>query len=87
VSGVRSATVILDAGRASVRWNSGAETNVSAVTSRPFQKAGYTAKEIQAGTSVCCEPRHASWQYQSFGLASPYHRCVDDWRMGFSASA
>ncbi|MGD0206304.1 MAG: cation-translocating P-type ATPase [Verrucomicrobiota bacterium] len=61
VSGVRSATVILDAGRASVRWNSGAEQNVSAVI-EAVQKAGYTAKEIQADTSAGCETRHASWQ-------------------------
>ena len=61
VPGVRSATVILDAGRASVRWNSGAEQNVSAVI-EAVQKAGYTAKEIQADTSAGCETRHASWQ-------------------------
>src|ERR1017187_7027657 len=61
VSGVRSATVILDAGRASVRWNSGAEQNVSAVI-EAVQKAGYTAKEIQAGTSAGCATRPASWQ-------------------------
>src|SRR5208282_1841368 len=58
---VRSATVILDAGRASVRWNSGAEQNVSAVI-EAVQKAGYTAKEIQADASAGCETRHASWQ-------------------------
>ncbi|MGP8221050.1 MAG: cation transporter, partial [Limisphaerales bacterium] len=61
VSGVRSATVILDAGRASVRWNSGAEQNVSAVIGA-VQKAGYTAKEIQADASAGCETRPASWQ-------------------------
>ena len=61
VAGVRSATVVLDAGRASVRWNSGAEQNVPAVI-EAVQKAGYTAKEIQADASACCEPRHATWQ-------------------------
>ena len=61
VPGVRSATVLLDAGRASVRWNSGAEQNVSAVI-EAVQKAGYTAKEIRADTSAGCETRHASWQ-------------------------
>src|ERR1017187_467418 len=61
VSGVRSATVILDAGRASVRWNSGAEQNVSAVI-EAVQKAGYTAKDIQPGPSAGGEPRHTSWQ-------------------------
>jgi Cu+-exporting ATPase len=61
VSGVRSATVILDAGRASVRWNSGAEQNVSAVI-EAVQKAGYTAKEVQADTSAGCETKHPNWQ-------------------------
>jgi P-type Cu+ transporter len=61
VCGVRSATVLLEAGRALVRWNSGAEQNVSAVI-EAVQKAGYTAKEIQADTSSCCEPKPASWQ-------------------------
>ncbi len=61
VAGVRSATVILDTGRASVRWNSGAEQNVPAVI-EAVQKAGYTAKEIQADTSAGCEPKPASWQ-------------------------
>jgi Cu+-exporting ATPase len=61
VSGVRSATVLLEAGRASVRWSSGAQQNVPAVI-EAVQKAGYTAKEIQADTSACCETRHADWQ-------------------------
>jgi Cu+-exporting ATPase len=61
VPGVRSATVILDAGRASVRWNSGAGQNVSAVIAA-VRKAGYTAKEIQADTSAGGETRRASWQ-------------------------
>ena len=59
VPGVRSATVILDAGRASVRWNSGTEQNVSAVI-EAVQKAGYPAKEIQADTSAGGETRRAS---------------------------
>jgi len=61
VAGVRSATVVLDAGRALVRWNSGAEQNVPAVI-EAVKKAGYTAKEIRADTSAGCEPKHASWQ-------------------------
>jgi Cu+-exporting ATPase len=61
VSGVRSATVLLDAGRASVRWNSGAEQNVSAVI-EAVQNAGYTAKEIQTGTSAGGETKPANWQ-------------------------
>jgi Cu+-exporting ATPase len=61
VPGVRSATVLLEAGRASVRWDAGSEQNISAVI-EAVQKAGYTAKEIQADASTGGETRHASWQ-------------------------
>jgi Cu+-exporting ATPase len=61
VSGVRSATVLLEAGRASVRWNLDTQQNVPAVI-EAVKNAGYTAKEIQADTSSCCEPKPASWQ-------------------------
>jgi Cu+-exporting ATPase len=82
VSGVRSATVILDAGRASVRWNSGAEQNVSAVIGA-VQKAGYTAKEIQADTSACCETRHASWQINLWlGVAVTAALMAGEWGFG-----
>ena len=82
VSGVRSATVILDAGRASVRWNSGAEKNVSAVI-EAVQKAGYTAKEIQAGASAGCETRHASWQINLWlGVAVTTALMAGEWGFG-----
>ena len=82
VSGVRSATVTLDAGRASVRWNSGAEQNVSAVI-EAVQKAGYTAKEIQADTSAGCETRHASWQINLWlGVAVTTALMVGEWGFG-----
>jgi Cu+-exporting ATPase len=82
VSGVRSATVILDAGRASVRWNSGAEQNVSAVI-EAVQKAGYTAKEIQADTSAGCETRPASWQINLWlGVAVTTALMVGEWGFG-----
>ena len=61
VSGVRSATVLLEAGRASVRWNLDTQQNVPAVI-EAVKKAGYMAKEIQADTSACCESKPASWQ-------------------------
>ena len=79
VSGVRSATVILDAGRASVRWNSGAEQNISAVI-EAVQKAGYTAKEIQAGTSAGCETKPANWQINLWlGVAVTTALMVGEW--------
>jgi Cu+-exporting ATPase len=79
VAGVRSATVILDAGRASVRWNSGAEQNVPAVI-EAVQKAGYTAKEIQAGTSAGGETRRANWQINLWlGIAVTAALMVGEW--------
>ncbi len=61
VPGVRSASVILDVGRASVRWNPGASQNVPAII-EAVQKAGYEAREFQPDTSACCETKLASWQ-------------------------
>src|ERR1017187_1011989 len=61
VAGVRSATVTLEAGRAAVRWDSGAEQNISAVV-RAVQKAGYDAKEISADTHEGCEHKPGGWQ-------------------------
>jgi Cu+-exporting ATPase len=82
VPGVRSATVILDAGRASVRWNSGTGQNVSAVI-KAVQKAGYKAKEIQADTSACCETRHAGWQINLWlGVAVTAALMVGEWGLG-----
>ncbi len=79
VSGVRSATVLLEAGRASVRWNSGAEQNVSAVI-EAVQKAGYTAKEIQTGTSAGGETRHADWQINLWlGITITAALTVGEW--------
>jgi Cu+-exporting ATPase len=82
VSGVRSATVILDAGRASVHWNSGAGQNVSAVI-EAVKKAGYTAKEIQTDTSAGCETRHSSWQINLWlGVAVTAALMAGEWGFG-----
>ena len=79
VSGVRSAMVLLEAGSASVRWNSGAQQNVPAVIAA-VQKAGYTAKEIQTGASACCEPRHADWQINLWlGVAVTAALMIGEW--------
>ena len=79
VAGVRSATVLLEAGRASVRWNSGVEQNVPAVI-EAVQKAGYSAKEIQADTSAGCEPKPASWQINLWlGITVTAALMVGEW--------
>ena len=83
VPGVRSATVLLDAGRATVRWNSGTEQNVSAVI-EAVQKAGYTAKEIQADTSTCCKTKPANWQINLWlGITITAALMAGEWGFGF----
>ncbi|MGO9585795.1 MAG: heavy metal translocating P-type ATPase [Limisphaerales bacterium] len=82
VAGVHSATVILDAGRASVRWNSGAGQNTSAVI-EAVQKAGYMAKEIPADTPADGETRHASWQINlRLGAAVTAALMAGEWGFG-----
>jgi Cu+-exporting ATPase len=79
VSGVRSAAVLLEAGRASVRWNPGAQQNVPAVI-EAVQKAGYTAKEIQPGPSAGGETRHATWQINLWvGITVTAALMVGEW--------
>ena len=61
VPGVHSASVMLEGGRAAVRWDSGAQQNIPAIIAA-VKQAGYEAKEIQADTSACCETGHKNWQ-------------------------
>ena len=60
VPGVHSATVRLEAGRASIRWNSGAAQNVPAVVAA-VQQAGYAATEIAPDTSINGETHRPDW--------------------------
>jgi Cu+-exporting ATPase len=59
VSGIRSATVSLENKNATVRWNPGAQKNVSAII-EAVEQAGYEAKEIQVGAN---EHRQSHWQW------------------------
>ena len=79
VPGVRSATVVLDAGRASVRWNSNAEQNVPAVI-EAVRKAGFTAKEIQTDSSAGNETKSVNWQINLWlGLAITAALMIGEW--------
>jgi Cu+-exporting ATPase len=79
VSGVRSATVVLDTGHASVRWNPGPEQNTSAVI-EAVQKAGYTAKEIQAAPSAGSGTKPANWQINLWlGITVTAMLMVGEW--------
>lgn len=59
VAGVRSATVTLDPGRASVRWTAGAQDNVSAVV-QAVKAAGYEASPIE-DASASTQASRSDW--------------------------
>jgi Cu+-exporting ATPase len=83
VPGVRSASVLLDAGRASVRWDSGSEQNISAVI-EAVRKAGYAAREIQADTSAGGKTKPANWQINLWlGGAVTTALMTGEWGFGF----
>jgi Cu+-exporting ATPase len=62
VPGVRSASVTLEGGRASVRWNANAAANVPAVLSA-IAAAGYKAKPVEAAGHDHGEYRQTRWQW------------------------
>src|SRR5262245_57369709 len=59
VKGVRSATVTLDAGQASVRWETGSDQNTDGLI-RAVEKAGYSAKALEKHDHAA----HASKNWQ-----------------------
>jgi Cu+-exporting ATPase len=61
VPGVHSATVLLEAGRASVRWNPGAPPEVPKIIAA-ILKAGYEAKEIPAGADTGNSTQPQNWR-------------------------
>jgi len=60
VPGVRSATVMLDVQRASVRWAADANADVPALIAA-VREAGYEARAVQAGARDNREPRQGGW--------------------------
>ncbi len=61
VPGVRHASVLLDAGRASVRWAAGAQADVAAILTA-VKDAGYEAKPVTAGGFEHVKQHQAGWQ-------------------------
>ena len=83
VAGVSSAAVSLENAKAAVRWNPGAQENIPAVIAA-VKRAGYEAKEIQAGDSTCCESRHKNWQINLWlGVAVTAALMIGEWVFGF----
>jgi Cu+-exporting ATPase len=77
VPGVRSASVSLENENASVRWNSGATKNISAVV-LAVKKAGYEAKEILGGET---EPKN--WRINLWlGISITIFLMAGEWIFG-----
>jgi Cu+-exporting ATPase len=82
--GVRSASVSLENKRASVRWNSEAPQNISAVIAA-VQKAGYEAKEIQMAAGGRSASKHTDWQVNLWlGLAVTAALMIGEWVFGLA---
>ncbi|MGA3283531.1 MAG: heavy metal translocating P-type ATPase [Verrucomicrobiota bacterium] len=82
VPGVRSASVSLEAGRATVRWNSGAQQNIPAVI-RAVAEAGYAAKSVEAAAHDHGEHRQSRWQWNLLlGVFVTAFLMIGEW--GFS---
>jgi Cu+-exporting ATPase len=82
VPSVRSASVLLEAGRATVHWNPGTAQNAPAII-EAVRKAGYEAKAIQADTSVCCETKRISWQPNLWlGITVTVALMAGEWILG-----
>ena len=84
VPGVRSATVILDGGRASVRWNPGAGQDIPAII-EAIRKAGYAAREISPNTSGGEKTKAAAWQINLWlGIAVTAGLMIGEWFFGLA---
>jgi len=83
VPGVRSATVVLETGRVSVRWATGSEVNVPAVL-EAIKQAGYEAKAVgEAAAQERGEPHHAGWQSNLWiGVLGTVPLMVGEWAFG-----
>ena len=86
VAGVRNATVTLEAGRATVRWDSGAEQNISAVV-RAVQKAGYDAQEISGDARASGELKPGGWQSNLWlGVLCTAPLMIGEWVFGLGTA-
>jgi Cu+-exporting ATPase len=83
VPGVQSASVWLEAGHATVRWNANVPANVPAVLAA-IAAAGYTAKPVEAGPDHG-EPRQSRWQWNLLlGITVTALLMIGEWIFGLS---
>jgi Cu+-exporting ATPase len=84
VPGVRNTTVVLETGRATVRWNSDGAHNIPAIIAA-IQKAGYGAKAVPADAAAGGEAGHQSWQINLWlGVAVTAALIVGEWGLGLA---
>ena len=82
VPGVRSASVVLDGGRASVRWIGGAQADVPAVL-KAIKQAGYEAEAVATGADGRGERRHGGWHTNLWvGVCGTVPLMIGEWLFG-----
>jgi len=86
VPGVRSATVLLEARRATVRWQAHADQNVPALIAA-VKSAGYEAKEIPADGSDGSDVSQQGWQINLWlGGAVTAALMMGEWGLGLASA-
>ena len=81
---MRSAAVVLEGGRASVRWIPGAGQNVPGVL-EAVRKAGYAAREIAASDADDGHGRSAAWQINIWlGIVVTVGLMTGEWVFGLA---
>ena len=84
VPGVHSASVALEAGRATVRWHAKAPANVPAVLSA-IAAAGYKAKPVETATHDHGEHRQSRWQWNLIlGVVVTVTLMLGEWVFGLA---
>ena len=82
VSGVNSVSVILETGRASVRWTANAQADVAVVLAA-IKSAGYEAKPLETATHDQVEHRRANWHWNLWlGVAGTVPLMIGEWVFG-----
>jgi len=82
VPGVRSASVMLEAGRATARWNAEAQADVSALLVA-IKNAGFEAKAIEPTAHDHAEHRQSGWQLNLWiGVLGTVPLIEGEWILG-----
>jgi len=82
VPGVRNASIVLESGRATVRWNTEAQADMSAVIAA-IEAAGYDAKAIEPAAHDHGEPRQSGWQVNLWiGVLGTVPLMAGEWMLG-----